>query len=269
MTIDKILKNIDKVPPLPSNIHRIMTIINDSQADMCKLSRVVEEDPFLTLQALNLCNSVYYSLPIQVTSVAQAVVYLGAETVGGLAMAAFLRGLIQAGKQKSSPWLRDAEKHLLLTGKIAEKLARTDGRRVLPATVFTAGILHDVGKLVFSRLDAVYAQDVQELLSAGEISSLAAEREILGMDHAETGARLAEHWKIPETIINAIQNHHTPLFADDLPTCYLFLANELYYFIEQSKDMEAFRSRAVIIQVMEKSGITGDHIQEAVDSVRS
>jgi HD-like signal output (HDOD) protein len=164
MVVEQIERNISRVAPLPSNIRRIMGIVNDEEADMAQLAKVVEEDPTLTMQALNLCNSAYYSLPVQVNSVAQAVRFLGTETVGGLAMAAYFRGMMRFGNKESNPWLDGAGNHLLTTGQIAEKLSRSAGGIVSPSTAFTAGMLHDVGKLVFSKLDNIHALEVGDLV---------------------------------------------------------------------------------------------------------
>ena len=269
MVLDQIRKNIKRVAPLPSNIRRIMSIVNDEEADMAQLAKVVEEDPTLTMQALNLCNSAYYSLPVQITSVAHAVRYLGIETVGGLAMAAYFRGLMKLGSQKSNPWLEGAGTHLLMTAQIAEKLSRSAGGLASPSVVFTAGLLHDVGKLVFSKLDNIYALEIRDLVHGGTLSPVDAEKEILGMDHAEAGAELAEHWNVPEIIVGAIRYHHTPLSTESIDACYVFLADGLFYLIKQGVDLEGFLSRSGVFQSMESAGVSKDLIEETVGVFQS
>lgn len=269
MAVEQIRKNIKRVAPLPANIRRIMEIVNDAEADMGQLAKVVEEDPALTLQALNLCNSAYYSLPVQVASVAHAIRYLGLETVGGLAMAAYFRGLIKLGSQKSNPWLEGAGTHLLMTAQIAEKLSRSAGGLASPSAVFTAGLLHDVGKLVFSKLDDIYALKVRDLVQGAPMQPVDAEKKILGMDHAETGAQLAERWHIPEIIVEAVRNHHTPLSTDSVAASYVFLADGLFYMIRQGIDLEDFFSRPGVFQAMESAGLSKDQVGEAVDAFQS
>jgi putative nucleotidyltransferase with HDIG domain len=268
MVVDKIMKNIDKVAPLPSNIRRIMDIVNDSDADMKELAKVVEEDPTLTMQAINLCNSAYYSLPVEVNSVAHAVRFLGMETVGGLAMAAYFRGMMHLGAKKSNPWLEGAGSHLLMTGQIAEKLSRSAGGLVSPATVFTAGILHDVGKLVFSKLDDIYALEVRDLVKTGRMQAVDAEREILGMDHAEAGARLAEHWKVSATIVDAIRHHHDPLSMESISTSYVFLSDRLFYLIKEGRDLDDFMIQSGNYQAMEVAGLARENIKATLEAFR-
>lgn len=269
MLVDQILKNIDRIEPLPSNIRRIMDIVNDSEADMRQLAKIVEEDPALTMKALSFCNSAYYCLPVRVDSVSQAVRFLGLETVGHLAMAAYFRGIMHLVGNKSSPWLKGAGKHLLTTGQIAEKLSRSAGGPVSPSTAFTAGILHDVGKLVFSKLDDIYALEVHELVKTGGMTAVNAEKEILGMDHAEAGAHLAKHWKVSDVIVDAIRYHHEPLSMESISTSYVFLSDRLCYLIKQEGDLEDFFLQFVNCQAMEVTGISQKHVQEAIETHRS
>jgi putative nucleotidyltransferase with HDIG domain len=270
MVVEQIKKNIQRVAPLPTNVRRIMELVNDSDADMRELAKVVEQDPTLTMQALNLCNSAYYSLPVKVASVSHAVRFLGTETVGGLAMAAYFRGLMmQQGKNKSNPWLEEAGNHLFLTAQIAEKLARAAGGHASPSAVFTAGLLHDVGKLVFSKLDFSYAGKIGELVLNGEMPPIDAEREVLGTDHTEVGARLAERWKVPAEIVDGIEKHHSPLSTEAPLPNYVFLADSLFYLLKQDLDLDAFLSRAGIFQAMETGGLTDSHVREAVDAFQS
>jgi putative nucleotidyltransferase with HDIG domain len=260
MIKDEIMDSIGQIPMLPTTIQRIMTIVNDPQADMNMLARVVEEDPTLAMQALRLCNSAYYSLPVEVTSITHAVRFLGTDTVGGLAMAAHFQGLMQSGRKKTNPWLRGAEKHLLTTGQIAEKLARIGGGIVSPATAFTAGLLHDVGKLVFSKLDSVYVDKVYNLVREKGAALIDAEGEILGMDHAEVGALLSEKWELPKIISEAVRHHHSPRSAEFVSTLYVYLANELFYIIDRNEDVDAFCHQPDIEKIIEDAGLTIDQL---------
>jgi putative nucleotidyltransferase with HDIG domain len=184
-------------------------------------------------------------------------------------MAAYFRGLMRLTDKKTNPWLEGAGVHLLQTAQIAEKLSRSAGGLASPATVFTTGMLHDVGKLVFSKIDTIYALEIKDLVFGGTMAPIEAEQQILGMDHAEAGAHLAERWKIPEVIREAIHHHHTPLSTDSLLTGYVYIANELFHLIQQDIDLEAFLKRPGIFQVMETVRLSEDHVREAVDAFQS
>jgi putative nucleotidyltransferase with HDIG domain len=264
MAADEILKHIDQVPLLPTNIRRIMAIVDDPRADMAMLAKVVEEDPTLAMQALKLCNSAYYSLPVEVASISHAVRFLGTETVGGLAMASYFQGIMQLGKRKANPWLRDAGRHMLSTARIAEKLARMAEGGMPPPTAFTAGLLHDVGKLVFSRLDPELAEKVHELVGGEGLALIDAEGEILGMDHAEVGARLCEKWDMPEIITEAVRDHHVPLSGKFISTQYVYIANSLYYAIVQDDDLEVLARDRDVETVLAEAGLTFAQLQHAL-----
>ena len=93
--IEQIQHALEQIPLLPNNITKLMTIVNDPKADSADLIKIVEQDPALSMQTLHICNSAYYSLPVEITSVSHAIRFLGIDTVAGLAMAAYLQGLIQ------------------------------------------------------------------------------------------------------------------------------------------------------------------------------
>ena len=87
----------------------------------------------------------------------------------------------------------------------------------IPSIAETAALLHDIGKLIVSRY---LKADVKELVSHARtrgITFVEAEREVLGVDHAEVGAAMAEHWRFPPLITDAIRRHHSPPFTDPTP----------------------------------------------------
>jgi putative nucleotidyltransferase with HDIG domain len=226
--ISRILKKIDQIPFLPQNIQQLMAIVNNPQASTSELVKIVEQDPALVMQSLHLCNSAYYSLPVQVTSVAHAVRFLGMDTVAGLAMAAYFQSLLPAGNNRTeTDWLSGLKDHLLTTAQLSEVFARAAGSSVAPATIFTAGLLHDVGKLVFSKLEPAVAQDVYHHAAANNTPLIMAEQEILGTDHAAVGWQLATRWRLPDVLMDAIRYHHDPFSSDYTHTLYVFMANKI------------------------------------------
>lgn len=226
--IKKILNRVDQIPLLPQNIQKLIAIVNNPKTSASALVKIVEMDPTLSMQCLHLCNSAYYSLPVEVTSVAHAVRFLGMDTIAGLAMAAYFQSLIPTrGGNQDNPWLKGLKDHLLKTAHLAEMLAKEAGRIVSPATLFTAGLLHDVGKLVFSRLDMKVAQEVFRHAEKNELTTIEAEQEILGTNHAVVGHQLAIRWQLPELLMEVIRYHHDPFGGEYHHTFYVFLANEI------------------------------------------
>lgn len=225
---DAVIQALEHAPLLPETMIRLMEIIGNPRAEPGMLVRIVEEDPGLALQALHLCNSAYYSLPVEVTSIHHAVLLLGRETVAGIAMAAYLHGLIDslARCRSSNLWLQGAKDHFLDVARAAQRLAAKAVDLGVPTgTAFTAGLLHDVGKLVLARLPEAMELRVRDLMERLDLPLVQAEEEALGAHHASVGFQLAERWGIPEVAADAILHHHDPLRSETAVGLLVYLAD--------------------------------------------
>jgi putative nucleotidyltransferase with HDIG domain len=259
--LEKILQKLDQIPLLPQNIHRLIDIVNDPRADTSELVKVVEQDPSLAMQALHLCNSAYYSLPVQVTSVSHAVRFLGMDTVAGLAMAAYFQSMTPIrGSIKENPWLEGLKDHLLFTAQLSEYLAKSARCILAPATIFTAGLLHDVGKLVLSKLSPTVAMDVHNYAEENESTLLEAEQEVLGADHAAVGYQLAIKWQLPEVLMETIRFHHDPFAGESDQTLYVFLANKIAAIPHDENHLKELIETSEILTVSKKLGFTTKEI---------
>jgi putative nucleotidyltransferase with HDIG domain len=265
--INKILKKIDQVPLLPQNIQQLMAIVNNPQASTAELVKIVEQDPALVMQSLHLCNSAYYSLPVQVTSVTHAVRFLGMDTVAGLAMAAYFQSLLPSRSNRpEGHWLKGLKDHLLMTAQLSETLAKAAGSRVAPATLFTAGLLHDVGKLVFSKLDPKVGQDVYHHATANNLPLIMAEQEIMGTDHAAVGWQMAIRWRLPDVLMDAIRYHHDPFSSEYTHTLYVFMANKIANVAYDERLLEPLLNTAEMIPVSEEMGLSAEQMMALLNT---
>ena len=173
---------------------------------MDEILAIIEKDPGLTANLLKLSNSAYYGLLREVGSVREALVLMGNRTVVTLAFAASMGRLLQVPVTAYRLPRGQLWRHALATGLLAARLesGETDASR--RNRIFTAGVVHDLGKLLLDRpLRDVLEQIPPDLDHAGLV---AAERELLGFDHAEAGAALAEAWNFPVDLVQVIRNHH-------------------------------------------------------------
>lgn len=244
-----------------------MAIVNNPQASTAMLVKIVEQDPALVMQSLHLCNSAYYSLPVQVTSISHAVRFLGMDTVAGLAMAAYFQSLLPSRSNRpESPWLKGLKNHLLTTAQLSEILAKTSENRVAPATLFTAGLLHDVGKLVFSKLETTVAEEVFHHAATNNLPLVAAEQEIMGTDHAAVGWQLAIRWRLPDVLMDAIRYHHDPFSSEYTHTLYVFIANQIAGFPNDDRLVEALFSDPDFITASQELGLSPAHIRGVLET---
>ncbi|SMC27798.1 HD-like signal output (HDOD) domain, no enzymatic activity [Desulfacinum hydrothermale DSM 13146] len=217
---------IDAVPTLPDTVYRVMDMMQDPQVEPKVLARVVQEDPGLALQTLYLCNSPYYFLPVEVRSIEHAVRLVGISTVCGLVMAAHFHGLVKRYSGKAADvWLKGARRHFLQAAECCRFLVRSAGCDVGQAEAFTVGLMHDIGKLVLAQLGAAEAEAVEEAVIHSGLDLVDAELQVLGVDHAEAGALLAQKWNLPQAIVEVVRHHHVPEKSDLSLTYFTFLAD--------------------------------------------
>ena len=225
---------ISKFPPLSPITSQIVAEINSPDTNRQKIVQLVSQDPMLTMQLLRLANSAAAAQTREVTSHEQAILLLGYDTVLTVAMRGTIAGL--AARSSGQGFDQQAlMRHNVVTGLMSGALAKRSSL-VSPGEAVTAGLLHDVGKVV---MDISYPQLVKLLLDQkvsrlGE-SRLGKEERLFGASHALQGAVLASRWALPASLVNSIELHHHPAVStmEDYPakdrelTAVVFIANQL------------------------------------------
>ena len=172
---------------------------------------VIELDPALTLKVLRLCNSPFYGIPLKVTTLRGAVVYLGADAIVNYVLAGCVASLY-GSKSRRAQDTGEGWRHAVGAAVCAQVVAgRSDAP--LGPLAFTCGLLHDIGKVLFDASDADEKLPVPPGAERHGLTFLEAERAAFGFDHAEAGAALAKHWSLPEEIVESIRWHHDPVGA--------------------------------------------------------
>lgn len=213
LTLADIVERTSDLPALSNAVFAVMREADSPNASADSMAKALGSDPSLTAQVLRLANSSFYGMPRRVASVPHAVVVLGMRAVRNLA-------LVSA----TYPWLKkpvsgyalgpgELWAHCLATA-VGASLVAERTRKVDPETAFTAGLLHDVGKIAMSIwLDRKLAAMLR-IAEIEEVTFDTVERRVLGYDHTEVGAHLAVRWNLPDDLVAAIRYHHSPDDAD-------------------------------------------------------
>jgi len=155
---------------------------------------------------LRLVNSAYYGLPQKISNLNQAIVILGFSTVKSVALSASVGGLFTK-RTDASPFDREAAwKHAIAVACIAKVIA-TRQSTIDPELAFSAGILHDMGKLI---LDEYFPDEMKEIMEYAQQNSLRfaeSEAALIGTNHARIGGWLAQKWQLPPELVDAIATH--------------------------------------------------------------
>jgi putative nucleotidyltransferase with HDIG domain len=207
LSYDDVVRNLDDLPSLPAVVMELLNSIDQDDIDISVLAKKVSHDQALTAKTLRLANSSLYGLQVKVTTIQQAITYLGFQTTRNLITAAAVTGCFAEGHcpgfDHKAFW-----RHSIATAACAKVLARQ--MRFNQDYAFTAGLLHDIGRLV---LVACFPNQYSETIAYREAHDcylLEAERTVLGVDHVDAGLALAEHWNFSDTMRLAIGGHHDP-----------------------------------------------------------
>lgn len=211
-TLKKITAESVNVPPLPQAVLKALQVVDDESAGVEDLEKIISQEQVLAARVLRIANSAFVGLERRVATLFDAVTLLGFNMVRALIIGAALRDIIKRwGSTERKLW-----EHCLGVSIAAPMIgAETGLARAEVALV--AGLMHDVGKTVINNsMPEVFARIVKAL-GEGAGDSPAVEREILGFDHCEVGARVAKTWKFPSVIETVIRYHHLEPAAEIEP----------------------------------------------------
>lgn len=209
MTLENAIKNsIARLPAFPATVHKVTRLINNPDSSLSELVEVIRLDQAITANILRMCNSAYFGLRHKVDNVHDAIMHLGRQNI--------VRAVLAAGTSrffKNTPGYeaeaRDLWEHAVGTALMAQILAHNSSRKG-DSSLFTAAILHDIGKVVLGEFVKDKYAEIKKMVSERSCSFLQAEEKILGINHATLGGMIALSWKFPEDIRDAIAFHHRP-----------------------------------------------------------
>ena len=213
--VRKIVTNLKNLPSLPALYKELIDEIHSGDASLKKVARIISKDMAMVTKILQLVNSAFFGLRTTVSNPEQAVALLGSETIRSLvlSMQAFSRfdGAVLQGFSLEALW-----QHGLKTSGYAKAIAKQE--RVSQAMMddaFTAGLLHDIGRLgLASNMPGNY-QRVTAMQQGQGLAIWQAEQEVFGLTHAEVGAYLLGLWGVGEAIVEAVAFHHRPSACGD------------------------------------------------------
>lgn len=205
----EIIRKVSSIPPLPEVVMKLREYCSDDNVGYDKIAKVVEQDPALTSSLLRLANSAYFGGAGTIGSVQLAMTRLGLKRVYQMALTVSVAPLasVELDGYRLSPlqlW-----EHSLATAMTAELLAEQIPD-VEPSDAYTAGLLHDMGKLVLSEYVDVDIDAIQKVMVEQGQAFDESEKQVLGVDHAALAGALLKRWQIPADVADAVHWHHRP-----------------------------------------------------------
>ncbi|HUI05558.1 MAG TPA: HDOD domain-containing protein [Verrucomicrobiae bacterium] len=225
--IDDYIDQAEHLVPAPPILPQLIPLLNHTDVDNRRIVDLISYDTSLTANVLRVCNSAFYSRGTPIDNLLSAVTRLGSREVYQIVVLT-VGAMFSIGQKSYGIEACDLWQHSVTTAVGAQLVAREIAED--ENTVFTAAVLHDVGKIILSASMAnCYEQFVQAIEHGASL--IDAEERNFGCNHAEVGARLLERWNLPACLAVAIRHHHQPSAAGEhqrLTAC-VHLGNSIAY----------------------------------------
>ena len=208
---------VEAFPGMPATAAKLLPLLDNPDSTTSEVENIVKYDPGLTANILKLTNSAYFGIPTKVSSIKQAIILLGwkrlVQVVTTICMSPLMKKAIPGYDLRSGELWR----HSIAVSVAAELLVKA--LKISDADeVFTAALLHDIGKLILGSFVKNDLEQIQAMVTKG-ISFDVAESMVLGTDHAEVGGQILQKWSFPVELVNAVRWHHDPDSCEN--TCVL------------------------------------------------
>ena len=224
LLIDAYIARATPMPTLPASAVRILELSKGSETNVEEIADAVMTDKVLTARMIRLVNSAFWGLRRQVTSIREAIIYLGLHQIRSIVLTTSLFNTFHSRNPEfdiSHIW-----EHGLGCAMISKRIAKIAGYKD-EEKAYIAGLMHDIGKVILSQYSLEEYDRVLERTRQGDVSFYDAENELLGVNHTDFGPWFRSQWGFAEELTEVISLHHTPEKAvlDPYLVCIVVLAD--------------------------------------------
>lgn len=215
LSLEQLVDHATGMVSLPAVAVRLNEMVDDPGSSAADIGRLISQDPALSMRLLKLANGPLYGLSSEVDTISRAVMVIGTSQIRDLVLATSVSRAFQ-GVPNDLMSMEDFWRHSIYCG-IAARLIHGDLDQRRGESIFIAGLLHDIGRLLIFNREPDEAHEAFLLGLQREDGSepLYCEREVLGHDHAQVGGELAARWKLPGKLQACIRYHHEPEAATE------------------------------------------------------
>lgn len=271
-----IFDSAEDLPTLPEVAVRLQKAANDPKSDARQIARIIEDDPAIASKVLKVVNSVFYAptAKVKITELQPAIARLGLMAVSNIALSTSVFG---AFGSVANPAFNRREfwRHCVGVGIVASVLydncADVITQRIRRDTVHLAGIVHDLGKILFEKYAHEEFHQAIESARTADIPVVKEECRFIGMGHDEAGAWLGAKWNLGEDMRSVMRWHHDPLSNPDEQFCWLVKIVHLADYICHNQQLgeSGNPSPSYDNRIREELNLTPDRITELMDQVQN
>lgn len=210
-SLKSVVAQIRALPPVPQVYAELCEALKSPECTIADVGRVIETDPAMTAKILQLTNSAFFGLRHHVTTAAQAASLLGLNTIKALVLTTGIFAPLEGSKLPRGFSIDALWRHSIIVGGYAQAICQLEKTsKEVAGDAYTAGLLHDAGKLVIASASPQDYAHVHDYAVVNGVGFTDAEKALLGCTHAEIGAYLLGIWGLPHPIVEAVAYHHRP-----------------------------------------------------------
>jgi putative nucleotidyltransferase with HDIG domain len=206
---EEINSAIGHIRPIPQIALKLMRIIRSGDYNMSDLAAEIRHDQVIGAKVLRFCNSPIIGLRKKIDSIDRAITLLGENRMLEVVISAAVDPFFDQQEGGYSMMRGGLYQHALGVANIAKILSQSTGKSN-PESAYTAGLLHDIGKVVLDQYITRSLPLFYQSVSSRDQDFVSLEQEFIGIDHQEVGRQLGIKWNLPENLTEAIALHHNP-----------------------------------------------------------
>jgi HD-like signal output (HDOD) protein len=237
--IQRILPSLRKLPATPRLYVQVTDELRSPNGSLDVVADLIRRDPVMSAKMLQLVNSAFFASSHEVTDTLDAAMILGTERIKSLIL---LAGIFSQYKEAKGicPSSEALQAHSIQVGVFARAITLSETKDAETAeSAFTAGVLHDMGKMILAGNLPEWYKEVPKLRASKQLSDYSAELEMFGANHANVGACLLASWGLPLPILEAVAWHHEPERSSEKDFCLLAAVHAANAFAHQAEGTPA------------------------------
>ncbi len=204
---DSYIARVKNLPPAPTVATQLLDMFKDPDREVDQIVELISHDPSLTTEVLKTCNGAYYGATEPVADMFEAVTRIGFYEVYTMVVGLVGAAAMNVGRSCSAFDTSALWKHSVTSAVAAETVAQQLG--LTPATAFTGGLLHDLGKLLLATIEPARYLELTRKANGDGHALAEAEEAVFGVTHASIGGRLLERWGLPAELSQSVLYHHS------------------------------------------------------------
>lgn len=254
-----------ELPSPPKSALDILNACADDSVDYSEITRLVTNDPQLTVEVLRMVNSAFYAMSQEISSLSQAISVIGVKSLRNLCLCISIKEVF-AGVDFDADFLNEFWTDSLFRAVAAKHIAEKTNQD--PDECFTAGLLQDFGLLILIYLDPDKVSSWSSLRQIAPDQRIEKEKSIFGYSHTDIFKTMGEQWSLPESIVLPVVNHHDCEITEDIDICNILNAADWFSYVMTSEKVKD--SSGLCKKYLSKTlHIDGDEVDDCLTKISS